>query len=74
MSVSPSGSSHVRLLLGAYVLGALSEEENRRTAAHLGECAACRAEYLDMAEVPDLLAMFTEADLLEGLGPDADAS
>jgi anti-sigma factor RsiW len=70
MSVSPSGNSHVRVLLGAYVLGALSEEEDRRVALHLRDCAGCGAEYLEMADVPDLLAMFTEADLLEGLGPD----
>ncbi|MFI9048255.1 zf-HC2 domain-containing protein [Streptomyces sp. NPDC053427] len=62
----PPESSHVRLLLGAYVLGALTPEEDGRVAAHLRWCGECGAEYLAMAEVPDLLALFGEADLMEG--------
>ncbi|MGK5631031.1 zf-HC2 domain-containing protein [Streptomyces sp. URMC 123] len=67
MSVPPGEGPHVRTFLGAYVLGALSGAEDRRVAAHLQYCDTCGAEYLDMAEAPSLLALFTEEDLLEGL-------
>lgn len=57
----------MRLLLGAYVLDALTPEENRMVADHLRDCATCGADYLDMTEAQQLLAMISEADLLDGL-------
>ncbi|MFC8276934.1 anti-sigma factor family protein [Streptomyces sp. NPDC057271] len=55
---------HIRLQLGAYVLGALTPEEDREIAAHLLDCESCGAEYLEFAETPTLLALVTEAHLL----------
>ncbi|MDJ0465307.1 zf-HC2 domain-containing protein [Streptomyces sp. H27-C3] len=60
---SPSGGAHVRLQLGAYVLGALSPGEDAEVAFHLGRCDVCRAAYLEVADAPALLALFSEDDL-----------
>jgi anti-sigma factor RsiW len=54
---------HVELLLGAYVLGALTPDEDRQVARHLRSCARCGAAYVDLAEAPWLLGMLSEADL-----------
>ncbi|MEU8526662.1 zf-HC2 domain-containing protein [Streptomyces sp. NPDC048629] len=72
----------MRLLLGAYVLGSLTPDEDRTTAEHLRFCDDCQAEYLEMTEAQNLLAMITEADLMAGFddapeddgraGPDID--
>ncbi|GAB2593711.1 hypothetical protein GCM10027168_28020 [Streptomyces capparidis] len=66
-----SECSHVGMLLGSYVLGALTPEENRRVAAHLQRCYACGADYLEIAEAPTLLAVVGDSDLLDA-GPDDD--
>jgi anti-sigma factor RsiW len=58
------GGPHVRSLLGAYVLGALAHEEDRRVADHLRDCDRCGAAYLEVADAPSLLALFDEDDLL----------
>jgi anti-sigma factor RsiW len=42
--------------LGPYLLGALEAEEAERMRRHLEECAACRAEYAELAPVVNLLA------------------
>ncbi|MGW7821069.1 zf-HC2 domain-containing protein [Streptomyces puniciscabiei] len=52
----------LRLLLGAYVLGALSPAETARVRAHLAECDACRAEHAELAGLPALLATVTAAE------------
>ncbi|MGW2564589.1 anti-sigma factor family protein [Streptomyces sp. NPDC001514] len=67
MTVPPSGSPHVELLLGAYVLGALAPEEDAGVARHLACCDPCRAAYLDLADARALLAMVTVEDLLDGI-------
>ncbi|MFJ2115131.1 MULTISPECIES: zf-HC2 domain-containing protein [unclassified Streptomyces] len=54
---------HVRSLLGAYVLEALSPEEDRRVAAHLAGCGPCGADYLEVADTPSLLSLLDEDDL-----------
>lgn len=66
MIVPHPDSAHVELLLGAYVLGALGRAEDTRVSGHLQVCDACRIAYLDMADAPALLAMFSEDDLLDG--------
>ncbi len=48
------------MLLGAYLLGGLSEHEEFSVRAHLHRCAACRAEYDELAEVPPLLDLLAE--------------
>ncbi|MFD3999039.1 zf-HC2 domain-containing protein [Streptomyces sp. NPDC058548] len=50
--------------MGAYVLGALSSEEDSLVARHLTECDMCGISYLEIAETPSLLALLTEEDLL----------
>ncbi|MET7620070.1 zf-HC2 domain-containing protein [Streptomyces sp. NPDC005408] len=70
MIVPHPDSAHVELLLGAYVLGALSPAEDARVSGHLQHCDPCRTAYLDMADAPALLALFSEEDLLGGLGDD----
>lgn len=64
----------MRFLLGAYVLKALTLEEDRTTADHLRECDECSAEYLEMTEAQCLLSLISEADLRDGLEdlPDPD--
>ncbi|MEV0117327.1 zf-HC2 domain-containing protein [Streptomyces sp. NPDC050844] len=68
MTVSPSGSTHVELLLGAYVLGALSPDECRQVADHLAECDSCSTAHAELSDAPAFLALLTEADLAEGFG------
>ena len=40
---------------GVYVLGALSPPEREAYERHLADCAECRAEVADLAELPALL-------------------
>jgi anti-sigma factor RsiW len=43
--------------VGAYVLGALTDEEGRAFLAHLDGCSACRDEVAALAKVADTLAL-----------------
>lgn len=53
--------------LGAYLVGALEADEAERMRRHLDECAACRAEYLELAPAVGLLAKVpVEALTLDG--------
>lgn len=56
--------AHVKLLLGAYVLGGLSAADEAAVEGHLARCAQCRAEYDELACVPSWL------DLLKSEGTD----
>ncbi|WP_405591330.1 anti-sigma factor family protein [Streptomyces sp. NBC_01092] len=67
MTVPTSGDAHVELLLGAYVLGALTAEEDRQVTAHLDVCERCRTVFLELSDTPALLSLATAADLAEGL-------
>jgi Putative zinc-finger len=58
----PGRSRHVQLLLGAYVLGGLSPEEEAAVQAHLPQCAPCQAEYEEMACVPPWLDLLKFGD------------
>jgi anti-sigma factor RsiW len=61
----PAGPGpHIRSLLGAYVLRALTPEEHGRVAAHLNRCGRCAAAYAEVADAPALLAFLEEEDLL----------
>ncbi len=44
-----------RFLLGAYVLGGLSEQEEVVVEAHLSRCARCRVECEELACMPGWL-------------------
>jgi len=39
--------------VAAYVLGVLDEEEHEAFERHLDECATCRAELVELSEVPE---------------------
>jgi hypothetical protein len=51
----------LRPLLGAYVLGALSEEETALVREHLRGCQACAAEQARLAPLPGLLTLAAPA-------------
>lgn len=59
---------HVRMLLGAYVLGGLSAAEVSTVQAHLHRCARCRAEHDELARVPAWLDLLTAPDPDTGSG------
>jgi hypothetical protein len=63
-----SEKGHVRILLGAFLLGGLSAGEERAVRSHLDACAECRAEYEYLACVPQWL------DLVRGESGDAAGS
>jgi anti-sigma factor RsiW len=60
-----------RLLLGAYVLGALEADEAEEVRGHLARCAACAAEYARLAPLPGLLTLAAGAEraVAEPLAP-----
>jgi Putative zinc-finger len=47
--------AHVRLELGAYLVGAIEPAQRAMVNRHLRTCPACRAELSDMAGLPSLL-------------------
>jgi anti-sigma factor RsiW len=48
-------SVHIREELGAYVLGALSEDERATVREHLERCPECRDRHAEIADLPGLL-------------------
>jgi hypothetical protein len=58
-----SCSQELRFALGSYALGALDPPEADQVRLHLVECAACRAEYRELAAVPAVLARITETEM-----------
>jgi hypothetical protein len=48
-------SAHIREELGAFVLGALPEDQSAAVRAHLERCAECRARHEEIAGLPGLL-------------------
>lgn len=58
-----SCSEDQRFSLGSYALGALDPFEADQVRMHLVECAACRAEYRELAAVPAVLARITETEM-----------
>ncbi|WP_406385566.1 zf-HC2 domain-containing protein [Streptomyces sp. NBC_01618] len=65
MTADPGEGPHVRQLLGAYVLDALTVRETRAVSRHLLACDGCTADYVEVAEAVALLALLSEEDLLE---------
>ena len=63
--------THVHEDIGAYVLGALDADAQRRVAAHLDECEACARAHAEIAGLPALLdlAVSTGAGDQEPLAP-----
>ncbi|HSA52833.1 MAG TPA: zf-HC2 domain-containing protein, partial [Yinghuangia sp.] len=52
----------LRFDLGAYVLGTLDETETHWIRAHVAVCPDCRAEYDELAVLPQFLARLTPAE------------
>ena len=52
--------------LGAYVLGALDQDEARELAAHLADCAECQAQLDDLTAMKDSLGELPPEAFLEG--------
>ncbi|MEU0835516.1 zf-HC2 domain-containing protein [Streptomyces sp. NPDC005969] len=65
MTADPGEGPHMRQLLGAYVLDALTDGEARRVSRHLQGCDGCAADYVEVAETASLLGLLSEDDLLE---------
>jgi anti-sigma factor RsiW len=57
--------------LGAYLLGALDADEAARMRRHLEQCAACRAEYAQLAPVAGQLATIPAEAFIAGAEPAA---
>lgn len=57
---------HVQILLGAYVLGGLSEGEESSVRAHLNRCPQCCAEHRELAAVPGWLDLLDDDEGLAG--------
>ena len=51
------------ILLGAYVLGALSDQDHSAFTAHLLSCTMCRAELDELAGLRRLLDLLEPADV-----------
>lgn len=64
-----SCSPDQRIALGSYSLGALDPAEADQVRMHLVDCAACRAEYRELAAVPAVLARITETEMAAGPVP-----
>jgi anti-sigma factor RsiW len=60
--------------LGAYLMGALDPDEAERMRLHLEECAACRAEYAELAPVAGLLAKVPAEAFIANADPAPDAA
>jgi hypothetical protein len=63
--------THVHEDIGAYVLGGLDEDSERRVAAHIAECEECAQAHAELAALPALLdlAVVTGAGDEEPLPP-----
>jgi hypothetical protein len=59
------------VLLGAYVLGAVSVTERESLDRHLNECEICRAELVGLAPLPGLLSRVSVEDIAEQPAADA---
>lgn len=68
VGIAGEGTGHVRMLLGAYILGGLSEHEEYSVRAHLRRCAKCRAEHDELAEVLPLLDLLAAEEAGGGFG------
>ncbi|HEY5905672.1 MAG TPA: zf-HC2 domain-containing protein [Actinomycetota bacterium] len=55
--MTPQPDDHVRLLLGAYVLGHLAAGEAAAVRGHLDVCRTCRRDASELAPVADLLPL-----------------
>jgi anti-sigma factor RsiW len=52
--------------IAAYLLGSLDETDRGTVEGHLSECAACRAEFRELAPLPPLLSRVPAGEVLQG--------
>lgn len=52
----------VRVLLGVYIVGAISAEDRRTVDDHLPGCAGCREELAELAGIPAMLGRIAPAE------------
>lgn len=57
MTQPACGCGHMKLLLGAYVLRALSPIELAKVDRHLAQCEVCQSERAELGEVTFLLSL-----------------
>ena len=71
----PPPPDDVHLLLGAFVLGGLAEDEHRTFTQHLRTCPTCQTELAQVSGLPALLALVdpVEVDALASASPTAAA-
>jgi hypothetical protein len=59
-----AGHDELQVLMGAYVLGGLSEADHAAFATHLRECTICQRELAQVSGIPRLLDLASDAALL----------
>jgi anti-sigma-K factor RskA len=64
-----SSSDPFEMFDGAYVLGALSDDDRRAYEAHLAECDACAASVRELQDLPQALATVSPAALSDDPPP-----
>jgi anti-sigma factor RsiW len=64
---------HVQMLLGAYLLGGLTAQDQAAVRRHLTLCSRCRIEHDELAEVTDMLSMLSADDFSAAGGKPAPA-
>jgi anti-sigma factor RsiW len=64
-----TGCDHVRIELGAYVLGALEYTEAETVRDHLTHCSECARDHASIAGLPELLALAEPIESAPPLAP-----
>ena len=59
-----AGHDELQVLMGAYVLGGLSEADHGAFAEHLRECPVCQRELAQVSGIPRLLDLASESALM----------
>jgi Putative zinc-finger len=59
-----AGHDELQVLMGAYVLGGLSEADHAAFATHLRECTICQRELAQVSGIPRLLDLASDAALM----------
>jgi anti-sigma factor RsiW len=74
MASAVNRGRHVRLLLGAYVLGGLTVPQEAAVRAHLERCEPCRAEHDELASIRSWLDLLTPEELADDAASTRDSA
>jgi len=66
-----AGHDELQVLMGAYVLGGLSETDHKAFAEHLRECQVCQRELAQVSGIPRLLDLASAEALTGGRAEEA---